>query len=174
MTPPMKARTLRSVMAMATLLLPALAAPAAAQAVAMPGVRMARTLCPQAALEASCMASADCRICIETPPRRQALKGRLPTLRLDVQRVEDRWLGFDKVQHAAFSFFWTLGSQYTLVNKLGASERGALPLSVGSGALVGLAKEVYDEHLTARGFFSYRDLAADAVGLLLALGLIVL
>ncbi len=48
----------------------------------------------------------------ETGSLRFALKGR-PT---------DRWLGFDKAQHAAFSFLWTLSSQYTLVNKLDVSD----------------------------------------------------
>ena len=93
-----------------------------------------------------------------------ALKGR-PT---------DRWLGFDKAQHAAFSFLWTLSSQYTLVNKFDVSERRALPFSVGSGVLLGLSKELYDGSNAPRNAFSYRDLAADAFGITLALGLILL
>ena len=98
----------------------------------------------------------------ETERWRLASKGRPP----------DPWLGFDKAQHAAFSFLWTLGSQYTLVNKMDVSERRALPFSISSGAVIGLAKEVYDARLGRR--FSYRDLAANAVGLVLAAGLIVL
>ena len=57
---------------------------------------------------------------VETGNLRLALKGRPP----------DRWLALDKVQHAAFSFLWTLSSQYTLVNKIEMSERRALPFSV--------------------------------------------
>ena len=90
------------------------------------------------------------------------------------ERPADRWLGRDKVQHAAFSFLWTLSSQYTLVNKLDVSERGALPFSAGSGALLGLAKELYDGSTAPRNYFSYRDLVADAFGISLALGLILL
>ncbi len=86
-------------------------------------------------------------------------------------QVRDPWLAFDKAQHAAFSFFWTLGSQYALVNKLDFSERGALPLSVGMSAAVGLAKEYYDWRVRT-GYFSRRDLVADAAGILLAVGLI--
>lgn len=100
----------------------------------------------------------------ETERLRLALKAR-PT---------DRWLGFDKAQHAAFSFLWTLSSQYTLVNKLDVSERRALPISAGSAMLLGLSKELYDAGNAPRNNFSYRDLAADAFGIALAIGLILL
>ena len=90
------------------------------------------------------------------------------------ERPTDRWLGRDKAQHAAFGFLWTLSSQYTLVNKLDVSERGALPFSVGSGVLLGLSKELYDASQAPRNYFSYRDLVADALGIALALGLILL
>ncbi len=100
----------------------------------------------------------------ETGSWRLALKGRPP----------DRWLGIDKVQHAALSFLWTLSSQYTLVNKIEMSERRALPFSVGSAALLGLSKELYDGSTAPRNAFSYRDLAADAFGIALAVGLILL
>lgn len=90
------------------------------------------------------------------------------------ERPPDQWLGLDKVQHAAFSFLWTLSSQYTLVNKIEVSERRALPFSVGSGVLLGLSKELYDGSTAPRNSFSYRDLAADAFGIALAVGLILL
>ncbi|MEM6646313.1 MAG: DUF2279 domain-containing protein [Bacteroidota bacterium] len=86
--------------------------------------------------------------------------------------TSDPWLGRDKMQHLAFSFLLTVGSQYVLVNKSGRTERGALPLSASGTAAVGLAKELYDRH-KPRGFFSARDLAADGLGILLAVGLIV-
>ena len=98
----------------------------------------------------------------ETERRPLALKGRPP----------DPWLGFDKVQHTTFSFLWTLGSQYTLVNKIDVSEARALPVSMTSGAFVGLAKEVYDWRWGPHRTFSYRDLTANAAGILLAAGLI--
>ena len=101
---------------------------------------------------------------VETEHRRWALKRRAP----------DPWLGFDKAQHAAFSFLLTLGNQYTLVNKIDVSERRALPVSMTGTAVVGLAKEVYDRRWGRRRHFSYRDLVADAVGIVLAAGLIVL
>lgn len=88
--------------------------------------------------------------------------------------ADDRWLGFDKVQHATFSFLWTLGSQYTLVNKISLSEGEALPVSIGSAVVVGVSKELYDEHVTPGNRLSYRDLAADAAGIALAVVLILL
>ncbi len=123
---------------------------------------------PARAIDLLCMAQTPYRtgraVSVETQRLRIALKGRPP----------DPWLGFDKAQHAAFSFLWTLGSQYTLVNKVDVSERRALPFSVGSGAVLGLAKEVYDRRWGRHRYFSYRDLVADAVGLALAAGLIAL
>lgn len=90
------------------------------------------------------------------------------------RRPQDPWLAFDKVQHVTFSFLWTLGSQYTLVNKAAWSERRALPLSIGISVLVGVSKELYDWRVGSRRYFSRRDLIADAVGILFATGLIVL
>ena len=88
-------------------------------------------------------------------------------------RPRDPWLARDKAQHLAFSFLWTLASQYTFVNKIAWSERDALPASMASAALVGLAKEVYDRR-GPTGYFSKRALVADALGILLGAGLILL
>lgn len=90
------------------------------------------------------------------------------------ERGRDPWLAFDKVQHLTFSFLWTLGTQYALVNKASLSEPGALPISIGASAAVGLAKEVYDWRRSPSRFFSRRDLVADAAGILLATGFILL
>ena len=85
----------------------------------------------------------------------------------------DRWLARDKVQHVVFSGLWTLSTQYVLVNKAGWTEADALPASVASGATVGILKELYDaSRLTGRA--SGKDLVADAVGIGLAVGVIVL
>ncbi|GEM_PF-877282 len=89
-------------------------------------------------------------------------------------QAEDRWLAFDKVQHLTFSFLWTLGTQYVTVNKGRISERHALPISITSSAVVGVSKEVYDLHVGPSRYFSKKDLAADALGILLAAGLILL
>lgn len=90
------------------------------------------------------------------------------------RRTEDRWIAFDKVQHLTFSFLWTLGTQYVVVNKGLTSEERGLPISITSSALVGVAKEVYDLRIGPTNYFSYRDLIVDGVGILLAVGVIVL
>lgn len=87
---------------------------------------------------------------------------------------EDRWLAPDKAKHVGASLLVTLSSQYAFVNKGGWSEHDALPLSVGTGALAGLSKEFYDRHVGPTHHFCLRDLAADAVGILLAVGFILL
>lgn len=88
--------------------------------------------------------------------------------------LRDPWLGRDKVLHAAGSFLLTLSAQYVLVNKLDASEGGALPIAAGTAFSLGLAKEVADSRRAVNPLFSVRDLVADAFGVALAVGLILL
>ena len=102
-------------------------------------------------------------------PRRAAA----PSLSPDTTR-HDPWLGRDKVLHAAGSFLLTLSGQYVLTSKLGASEHGAWPVSAGATLSLGLAKEIADSRRPVRPAFSVRDLAADAFGVALAVGLILL
>lgn len=97
--------------------------------------------------------------------------GTVPTCSTPASR--DRWLARDKAQHVVFSGLWTLSTQYLLVQKADWSEGDALPASIASAAAVGLAKEGYDTfHVdeTASG----KDLVADAVGIGLAVGVILL
>lgn len=82
------------------------------------------------------------------------------------------WVSFDKVQHVTFGFLFTIGYQYTLVNKLDMTEQSALPLAIGGALAVGLAKEVYDLKVGPRKKFEKHDLVADAIGILLAAALI--
>ncbi|MDT0632606.1 hypothetical protein [Rubrivirga litoralis] len=83
-------------------------------------------------------------------------------------RPADDWLGRDKALHAGASFLLTLGGQYVLVNKAGLSDDGALPVSAGVALGLGLLKETADVNREVHPLFSWRDLAADALGVLLA------
>jgi uncharacterized protein YfiM (DUF2279 family) len=98
--------------------------------------------------------------------------GQLDLPRLRLQR--DQWWARDKAKHVAFSFFATLSAQYVLVNKAGWAESDALPASAGVTVSLGLAKEVYDWRWGDTQHFSARDLVADGIGLVLAVGVIVL
>lgn len=95
-------------------------------------------------------------------------------LELHAANTPDRWWAQDKLQHVTFSFLWTLSTQYLLVEKADWSNRTALPASAGSGAAIGLSKELFDWRLGPTGRFSTRDLAANAVGIVLAIGVILL
>lgn len=86
----------------------------------------------------------------------------------------DRWWARDKARHMAFSFLWTLSTQYALVNKAGWSEADALPTSVGVTVTVGLSKELYDWRAGPTRHFSGKDLVANGVGILAAVGVILL
>lgn len=88
--------------------------------------------------------------------------------------IHDPWLSFDKVQHFSFSLLITVGSQYALVNKLSIGERRALPLSMLTSASVGVAKEYYDRFYGPSQLFSRRDLMANAAGIIVAAGFILL
>ena len=83
-------------------------------------------------------------------------------------RPADDWLGRDKALHAGGSFLLTLSGQYVLVAKGGLSEGDALPLSAGAALTLGLLKETVDAGRKTAPLFSWRDLAADALGVLLA------
>ena len=92
----------------------------------------------------------------------------------DRSTVRDRWWARDKAKHLVGSALWTLSTQYVLVAKADWNEGDALPASIASGAAVGLAKEVYDRHTPPAYRFSTKDLAADAAGIALAMGVILL
>lgn len=93
---------------------------------------------------------------------------------LDHARLPDDWLGRDKALHAGVSFLTTLSAQYVLTEKLDASEGEALPIAAGATVALGIAKEVMDSRRPRAPHFCTRDLVADAVGVLLAVGVVLL
>ena len=76
-------------------------------------------------------------------------------------------IGYDKIQHAAFSCLLTLSSQYVMENKSGFDENEALSYSVSSAALVGLTKELNDKQ-TRNTPFDWGDMIANGVGIAIA------
>jgi len=89
-------------------------------------------------------------------------------------RTADRWVAMDKAKHLGGSALWTLATQYVLVVKANWRDGDALPVSVASAAAAGLAKEVYDRRVGSTAHFCGRDLVADALGIALATGVILL
>ena len=86
---------------------------------------------------------------------------------IDSLTAKHKTVGFDKIQHAAFSCLWTLSSQYVMENKSGFGEHKALSYSVSSSVLIGLAKELNDLD-RKNSHFNWGDIIADGVGIAIA------
>ena len=89
----------------------------------------------------------------------------------DSTTVQDSWIGFDKIQHATFSFLWVLGIQYIAVNKSGLDENEAFQISFSSSASLGFLKEICDRKKPG-GHFCKKDLIANGLGLVLATAIV--
>ena len=87
------------------------------------------------------------------------------------KRNVDKWIAIDKAQHFMYSIFVSLGCQYVVVNKLKNSESSALPVSSGLSFSAGLLKEINDKRGSG-GFFSYKDMVANTLGILAAVVII--
>lgn len=81
----------------------------------------------------------------------------------------DRWLARDKAMHLGASFGIALGGYLVLTEGAGLDRTPARPLAAGAALAAGLAKEYADERRTRHPLFSWKDLAADAAGVALAL-----
>ena len=86
----------------------------------------------------------------------------------------DEWLARDKALHVGAGFLITLSSQYVFENKLELTDGEALPVAMTTALSAGVLKEVMDSQRFHAPHFCYRDLVADAVGVLLAAGIILL
>ena len=86
----------------------------------------------------------------ETPPQRT--------------RPADDWLGADKATHAGVSFALAAGGALALRAGMDASRSDARALAVGTTLALGVTKEVADARRPRAPLFSWRDLAANAVG----------
>ena len=93
---------------------------------------------------------------------------------LEVLTPPDEWLARDKALHVGASFLITLSSQYVFENKLELTEGEAFPLAMTTALSAGVLKEVLDSRRPHAPHFCTRDLVADAVGVLLAVGIILL
>ncbi|MCL4705936.1 VanZ family protein [bacterium] len=88
-----------------------------------------------------------------------------------VQRASDSWFGKDKADHLTLSAALTAAQYYALHREANMSSRRSLQTAVASTALIGVAKEIYDATARKR-FASKKDLAADVLGIALAVILI--
>ena len=79
--------------------------------------------------------------------------------------VKDDWIAIDKVQHFSYSLLISLGCQYVLVNKMNNTEKSSLPISSAFSFSAGLLKELNDQK-GKDGFFSFKDMVANFVGIM--------
>ena len=84
-----------------------------------------------------------------------------------IERIKDSWIAIDKLQHLSYSFFISLGCQYVPVNKMDINEPDALPISSTASFGLGLLKELNDKKGKS-GFFSYKDMVANFLGIFLS------
>jgi uncharacterized protein YfiM (DUF2279 family) len=105
-------------------------------------------------------------------PRSVVVRATAPVSRTAPLPAPDRWIAYDKAQHFLASALIVLSAQYALETKGGAGRHAALPLAVGAGAGVGLAKESFDARRVNGTGFSKKDLVADAAGIAAAVAFI--
>ena len=96
-----------------------------------------------------------------------------PTLAIEKEQPQDKWLAIDKVQHFSYSCLVSLGTQYVLVNKMGKDETSALPVSLGISFTAGITKEIQDSK-SKNGFFSRKDVVANSMGIIFSVIIILL
>jgi uncharacterized protein YfiM (DUF2279 family) len=77
----------------------------------------------------------------------------------------DRWLAPDKAAHV-FGGYWTASAGYAAASRLDADSDERRGAAIAAGLLAGVAKEAFDA-LVQRERFSWKDLVADAAGILL-------
>ena len=92
-----------------------------------------------------------------------ALAVSTPAFAQEARRPPDEWLGPDKPVHA-FAAGWVAGAGYAAGIELGWEPDGRRRGAVASALAASLAKEAHDRW-TGRGPFSFKDLAADALGI---------
>ena len=84
----------------------------------------------------------------------------------------DKWFAIDKLQHFSYSCLISLGCQYVLVNKQNNTEKESLPISSALSFSAGLLKELNDNR-GKNGFFSWKDMVANAAGIAVAAVIII-
>ena len=90
----------------------------------------------------------------------------LDNMKNKAERV-DKWFAIDKLQHFSYSCLVSLGCQYVLVNKQNNTEEESLPISSALSFSAGLMKEL-DDNRRENGFFSWKDMVANAAGIAVA------
>lgn len=82
---------------------------------------------------------------------------------LAVGAIVDPWFSKDKVYHFVLSYAWVAGSYSLMAEKSDLPAESAMAISLSSGIVLGLVKEIMDSR-KPRGFFSRKDLIYNLAG----------
>lgn len=85
-----------------------------------------------------------------------------------LRRPPDGWFQLDKLKHFSTSFYLTTTSYYFQTQAAQLSEQRATNNAAVLSFSLGLGKELWDTR-QPRGYFSWRDLLCDALGIASAL-----
>lgn len=82
----------------------------------------------------------------------------------DTIKIQDKWLAWDKVEHLGISALFS-GTLYSVFHDFYENDRkSSIYISSSLTFSLGLGKEFYDRR-NPRNKFSYKDLAADVLGI---------
>lgn len=102
---------------------------------------------------------------------RKDLINQLPTHQANARQASllqstDKWFAWDKFHHFSYSLGITGLSYHIYHCQFGNPNPGARYFSISITAFTGVGKEVYDKYCK-KTVFSYKDLTADAVGIII-------
>ncbi|MEM1054155.1 MAG: hypothetical protein AAGI52_01410 [Bacteroidota bacterium] len=92
--------------------------------------------------------------------------------RVGEHHQRDDWLGRDKAYHVGATFGITLGAYVAYREGLGMEPEASVPFAALTAFGVGIAKEEADSRRARRPLYSWKDLAADALGAALGAALV--
>jgi uncharacterized protein YfiM (DUF2279 family) len=85
--------------------------------------------------------------------------------------IKDPWLSFDKWKHFSASFYMTISAYYIATRGVDSDKSTATQISGAFVLSMGLGKEFYDRWGKG-GFFSYKDIIFNFLGVFLPMALI--
>ncbi|GAB4187952.1 MAG: hypothetical protein Kow00108_24750 [Calditrichia bacterium] len=81
-------------------------------------------------------------------------------------QCDDKWLGADKFQHGIAVFQASFFMYLLSLNSFDQSKQQSLNVAIASGTGISIIKEIWDSR-KKENHFCFKDLTADAAGLLL-------
>ncbi len=87
-------------------------------------------------------------------------------LLIETNTIKDRWFSVDKGYHLIGSIISTTGISKSCMQFADIKKEKSIQIGVGLTFALGLSKEIWDGY-KKNNFFSWRDLSADVLGILI-------